>query len=121
MVIVFSLQTALSRVAAAGGVPTPVTKPAKEEVHRFRNFCLAANVSFLVSAGSKSDVTVLRRLAGRTSAVRILQTISKASYVAPDDSAKTGYSCFRRETTLMPAFDPDRLAMSARCFRWPNK
>jgi predicted Ser/Thr protein kinase len=121
-VIVFSPDpnAPLQRVDMSGGVPIAITKLSQDgEDHRFPEF-LPDQRHFLYTVHySDADGIYAGSLQGGPS-VRILPDISSAVYVPPGVSAATasgpGYLLFRRETTLMAAFDPARLQITGEVF-----
>jgi eukaryotic-like serine/threonine-protein kinase len=104
-VIVFSPgpTNELFKVAAAGGVPVPVTKlPVGTAGHRFPTF-LPDGIHFLYSAGADKPEFAglfLGSLDG-TSSARILPDATNALYVPPLVRGASGYVLFRREGTLL--------------------
>ena len=119
-VIVFSgLGSGLSRVPAAGGVPSPVTKPStSEELHRYPEFLPGGNrFLFLINPGKPEVSGIYAGSLDGTPPVRILSDESNAVYVPPDASGKSGHLLFRREGTLMAQpFDPGRLGTTGDMF-----
>jgi serine/threonine protein kinase/Tol biopolymer transport system component len=97
--------SAIFRVSAVGGVPTPLTKVAEGGSgggHRFP-FFLPDGVHFLYNSGSvKADASglYLGSLNG-DAAVRLLPDNTNALYAPPADGKGTGHLLFRREETLM--------------------
>ena len=122
-VILFSAGPAspILRVAAAGGVPAPVTRlPEGDAVagHRFPAF-LPDGIHFLFNAiVNRPDAGGL--YAGsldRVAPLRVLPDQTNALYVPPDVPSGNGYLVFRRENTLMAQpFDPMALTLSGEMF-----
>jgi eukaryotic-like serine/threonine-protein kinase len=104
-VIVFSPgpTNELFKVAAAGGVPVPVTKLAVGTAgHRFPTF-LPDGVHFLYSAGADKPEFAglfLGSLDG-TASSRILPDATNALYAPPLVRGASGYVLFRRDGTLV--------------------
>jgi len=122
-VILFSAgpTSPISRVSAAGGVPTPVTKATESASgagHRFPAF-LPDGIHFLYNAGNdKADASGLfvGSLDG-AAPVRILPDPTNALYAPPAAPGLSGYLLFRRENTLMAQpFDPKSLKTTGEMF-----
>ena len=119
-IMVFSpgLGSPIERVAAAGGVPSAVTKVATPgELQRYPVF-LPDNKHFLyvVNIGKPETNGINVGSLDAAPPVRILADESSASY-APSATSGGGLLLFRRENTLMGApFDPDGCRSPVRCF-----
>ena len=120
-VIVFSPGpgSAIQRVSAAGGVPTPLTKlTTPDELHRFPAF-LPDNKHFLylVDLGKPEASGInVGSLDGGPS-VRILSDESSATFTPSEASGENGLVLFRREGTLMGVpFDPRGLRITGEVF-----
>jgi Tol biopolymer transport system component len=116
-VILFSAgpRNPIVRVAAAGGMPTPVTRLERESAgHRFPAF-LPDGIHFLYSVGDDNLETsglYLGAVDG-TSRVRLLPDETNALYAPPLDGSAIGHLIFRRDGTLMAQrFDPRTLTLS---------
>ncbi len=96
------------RVAAAGGVPSPVTRGDKadggEICHRFPSF-LPDGVHFLyTTAGCRSNREkegIFVASLNETAQSRLLPDISRAEYAPASAPGESGHLLFRREDTLM--------------------
>jgi eukaryotic-like serine/threonine-protein kinase len=122
-VILFSPGPAspISRVSAAGGVPSPVTRIAQGAsgaVERFPVF-LPDGIHFLYNVLSdKADASGLYAVSlNGGAAVRILPDNTNAIYAPPAALGGSGHLLFRREDTLMAQpFDPHSLKATGEMF-----
>ena len=119
-VIVFApgISGPLHRVAAAGGMSTPLTKAEGSAIHRFPLFLPdGRHFLYLVSqaAADKQGVWLasLEAPAGR----RLLADQSSVAYLPPAEGSKHGHLLFVRESTLMAQpFDPKTLQLAGEVF-----
>jgi Tol biopolymer transport system component/predicted Ser/Thr protein kinase len=117
-VILFASGGAIQRVPQAGGVATPVTKPASGEQNVLPEFFPDGRHFLYWSRGSKPESNGI--YAGSLDGgppVRLLPDASNAAYVPPAESGASGHIIFRREDTLMAQpFDADKLQLKGEMF-----
>ncbi|MEO8098711.1 MAG: protein kinase [Acidobacteriota bacterium] len=113
-VILFSAGNLIQRVAAAGGKPEPVTKPAGEQSHRDPQF-LPDGQSFLyrvVSRDEKVSGIYAATLAKPDPPVRLVTGTDRKAVYAPPFASSPGYLLWMRDQTLVAQrFDPSALKL----------
>jgi len=117
-VILFSSGGVIQRVPQAGGVATPVTKPASGEQHVFPEFLPDGSHFLYWSRGGKPEnAGIYAGSLDGAQTVRLLPDASNAAYVPPAESGASGHIVFRREDTLMAQpFDADKLQLKGEMF-----
>jgi Tol biopolymer transport system component len=121
-VILFTpnISGALYRVAAEGGIPTPVTKPrpGTDDSDRYPEFLPGGQrFLYLAQSGSAERTGIYFGSLDGAQPVRVLPDAVNAAYVPPAAPGGRGHLLFRRNSTLMALpFDVDRLRATGEMF-----